>query len=299
MLNGVEDSVYALAGVRRGWAWLRGSVAAAKRPSMKIAVVTGAGKGLGREIARGLARKGFAVLVTDVDVGAAAATAREIGSGAWSMAQDVRDPESHRAVARAANERGSLELWVNNAGVLYTGNAWDHGDDVIRHMVEVNVLGMTWGARAAVDAMRANGGHIINIASLTALTPVPGLAFYGATKQAVLGFSMSLAGDLERASIPIDVSAVCPDAIDTDMVRDVRGAKEAGLAFASPKLLTASEVASVVIEMVDDPKLAVSVPRSRGALAHALRPFPAVGLKVLKPFFWFGDRQRRKANDEL
>lgn len=265
---------------------------------MKIAVVTGAGKGLGREIATGLGAKGFAVLATDIDEAAAAATASELGGGAWSMKQDVRDPESHREVARAANARGSLDLWVNNAGVLYTGNAWDHSDEVIRHMVEVNVLGMTWGARAAVEAMRAKGGQIINIASMSALTPVPGLAIYGATKHAVLGFSISLAGDLDRAAIPIKVSAVCPDAIDTDMVRNIRGAKEAGLAFAAPKLLTVEEVAGVVVEMVDNPKLAVSVPRARGALAHALRPFPAFSLQALKPFFWFGDRQRRKANDE-
>lgn len=265
---------------------------------MKVAVVTGAGKGLGREIAKGLAAKGFAVLATDIDGGSAAATASTLGGGAWSMAQDVRDPESHRAVARAANERGALELWVNNAGVMYTGSAWDHSDDDVRRMVDVNVLGMTWGARAAVDAMRASGGHIINIASVSALTPAPGLAIYGATKHAVLGFSISLAGDLDRASIPIKVSAVCPDGIDTDMVRSIRGAKEASLAFASPRLLTVQEVAGVVLEMVDKPKLAVTVPRSRGMLAHALRPFPAFGLRALKPFAWFGERQRRKANDE-
>jgi NAD(P)-dependent dehydrogenase (short-subunit alcohol dehydrogenase family) len=265
---------------------------------MKIAVVTGAGKGLGREIARGLSKKGFSVLATDIDADSAAETAVEIGGGAWSMAQDVRDPESHRAVARAANERGSLELWVNNAGVLYTGNAWDHEDDVIRNMVEVNVLGMTWGARAAIDAMRAGGGHIINIASMSALTPVPGLAVYAATKQASLGLTISLAGDLDRAGLPIHVSAICPDAIDTDMVRGIRGSEEAGLAFAAPKLLTAPEVAEVVLDVVDRPRLAVSVPRVRGALAHALRPFPAFGLQALKPFIWFGDRQRRKANEE-
>ncbi len=273
---------------------LKSRQVAAKNPAMKIAVVTGAGKGLGRQIATGLAARGFAVLATDIDPESAATTASEIGRGSWSIAQDVRDPDSHRRVARAANERGSLELWVNNAGVLYTGNTWDHSDDDVRATVEVNVLGAMLGARAAVEAMRAKGGHIINIASMSALTPVPGLAIYGATKHAVLGFSISLAGDLDREAIPIKVSAVCPDAIDTDMIRNIRAAKEAGLAFAATRLLTVEEVAGVVLEMVDKPKLAVSVPRSRAALAHAFRPFPALGLQALKPFFWFGDRQRRK-----
>ena len=262
---------------------------------MRIAVVTGAGKGLGREIAQGLARKGFAVLVTDIDETAARATANAIGGGAWSMRQDVRDAASHHEVARAAHERGSLELWVNNAGVLHTGNAWDHSDEAVQQMVEVNLLGMIWGARAAVEVMRAKGGHLINIASLSAITPVPGLAVYGATKQAVLGFTISLAGDLERAELPIQVSAVCPDGIDTDMVQNVRGSKEAGIVFASPKLLTVEEVAGVVLDLVDKSKLVVSVPRSRAALAHVLRPFPTFGLRALKPFLWFGDRQRRKA----
>lgn len=265
---------------------------------MKIAVVTGAGKGLGREIATGLATKGFAVLVTDIDGEAAYATAAAIGGGAWAMQQDVRHADSHRDVAQAANERGSLELWVNNAGVLDAGNAWDHSDEVVQAMTEVNVLGMMWGARAAVQAMRAQGGHLINIASLSSITPVPGLAVYGATKQAVLGFTISLAGDLKRAALPIKVSAVCPDGIDTDMVRNVRGSKEAGIVFAAPKLLTVDEVANVVLDLVDKPRLAVSVPRSRAALAHALRPFPAFGLRALEPFIWFGERQRRKSMDE-
>ncbi|MGB8222551.1 MAG: SDR family oxidoreductase [Polyangiales bacterium] len=261
---------------------------------MKIAVVTGAGRGLGREIAKGLADKGFTVLVTDIDEGAAQATADAIGGGAWSMRQDVRDPASHRAVARAANEHGSLELWVNNAGVLHTGHTWEHSDDAVRQMTEVNLLGTIWGARAAIDAMRAKGGHLINIASLSSITPVPGLAVYGATKQAVLGFTISLAGDLERAALPITVSAVCPDGIDTDMVRNVRSSTEAGIVFASPKLLTVEEVAGVVLDLVDKSRLVVSVPRSRAALAHVLRPFPTFSLQALKPFLWFGERQRRK-----
>jgi short-subunit dehydrogenase len=187
---------------------------------------------------------------------------------------------------------------VNNAGVLHTGHAWDHSDEAVQQLVEVNLLGMIWGARAAVEAMRANGGHLINIASLSAITPVPGLAVYGATKQAVLGFTISLAGDLERAALPIQVSAVCPDGIDTDMVRQERGSKEAGIIFSAPKLLTVEEVAGVVLDLVDKPKLAVSVPRSRAALAHIMRPFPGFALQALKPFLWLGERQRRKTAKE-
>lgn len=265
---------------------------------MKIAVVTGAGKGLGREIAKGLSQKGFTLLVTDIDAEAAEATAAAIGDGAWSMAQDVRDPESHHAVARAANERGALELWVNNAGVLYTGTAWEHDDEQVRQTVEVNVLGVMFGSRAAVDAMRANGGQLINISSISALVPAPGLAVYGATKHAVLGFTISLAGDLDRAALPIRVSAVCPHAIDTDMIRDIQDMPGADAAFVNTRLLTQGEVANVVCELVERPRLAVTVPRSQGALAHLLRPFPEATLKMFRPLLKIGERQRRKAKHE-
>ncbi|MDH3200456.1 MAG: SDR family oxidoreductase [Myxococcales bacterium] len=258
---------------------------------MKTAVVTGAGKGLGRRIAGGLADKGFAVLVTDVDEAAAKATAAAIGPQAWSMQQDVRDPASHRAVAKAAEERGSLKLWVNNAGVLTVGPAWELDEDTVRQHVDVNLLGVVWGSRAAVDCMRVNGGHIINIASLSALAPVPGLAVYAATKSAVLGYSISLQGDLAQGDLPIKVSAVCPDAIDTDLVRDVAHHRDASLLFSASKLLTVEQVGDAVLDLVDNPKLVVTMPRRRAMLAHVLRPFPTTGLRLLEPFRRAGERR--------
>lgn len=265
---------------------------------MKTAVVTGAGKGLGRCITEGLARKGFSVLATDLDEHAARATAEAAGAAAWSMAHDVRDPEAHRRVAREAAERGSLELWVNNAGVLSLAPVWELDDETVRRHIEVNMLGVVSGTRAAIDAMRAAGGHIINVASITSLVPAPGLAIYGATKNAVLSFSISVEGDLQRAALPIRLSAVCPDAIDTDMVRDVAHSAEAGLLFSAKSLLTAEEVAEVVLDLVDNPRLMVSVPKSRAALAHVFRPFPRLGLRALEPFRKIGERRlkaQRKA----
>ncbi len=260
---------------------------------MHTAVVTGAGRGLGREIAVGLARKGYQVLVTDIDEVAARHTAVTIGGRA--MRQDVREPASHREIARAAMERGPLRVWVNNAGVLETGAAWELDEVQVRRHIDVNVLGVIWGARAAVEAMRQSGGHIINIASMSSHVPAPGLAVYGATKHAVLGFSTSLEGDLRAAKLPIRVSAVCPDAIDTDMVREVADSGDADILFSAAHLLTAERVAKVVVELVDRPRLVVSLPLSRAALAHLMRPFPALGLRLLEPFRKLGERHRKSA----
>jgi NAD(P)-dependent dehydrogenase (short-subunit alcohol dehydrogenase family) len=109
-----------------------------------IAVVTGAGRGLGRKIAERLAGR-YQVLVTDIDHAAALGTAGELGNGAWALAHDVRDPHAHEAVARAARERGELAVWVNNAGVLAVGDAWQMGSEDVRRIVEDNLLGVNRG----------------------------------------------------------------------------------------------------------------------------------------------------------
>ena len=75
-----------------------------------VAVVTGAGRGFGREIALRLGRRGYQVLCTDIDEAGAAETAQQVGAGAWSMQHDVRDPDAHRAVAKAAAEKGRLDV---------------------------------------------------------------------------------------------------------------------------------------------------------------------------------------------
>src|SRR6478609_249503 len=110
---------------------------------------------MGRETARRLAGRGYAVLVTDLNEASAQETAELIGNGAWAMAQDVRDPASHRDAVAEAVSRGPLKVWVNNAGVLKTEKVWDHSDDDVRLLVEVNLLATIWGARAALEGMRA------------------------------------------------------------------------------------------------------------------------------------------------
>lgn len=260
-----------------------------------VAVVTGAARGLGRLIAERLARRGYQVLITDVLADQVSATAAELGGSVWSMVQDVRDPASHRAVAEAAAERGPIRVWVNNAGVLRTHTAWGHADDEVRLQVDVNVLGVMYGSRAAIDAMKSTGGgHLINLASMSSHVPVPGLAVYAATKHAVYGFSTSLQGDLEAAQLPIKVSAVCPDAIETDLVRNVERDEHAAMLFSAGKLLDPAEVADKTVGLLDDYKLMLPIPPARAALAFAFHPWPELGLKALKWFSSRGEKNRQR-----
>ncbi len=254
-----------------------------------VAVVTGAGRGLGRKIAERLARRGAHVVCTDVDEGAARTTAAVVdGTG---IGQDVRDPDSHRSVAAAAQKLGDLAIWINNAGVLAVGDSWEMDDATTRRLVEVNLLGVIWGCHAAAAAMTR--GTIINIASMSALVPAPGLAVYGATKHGVLGYSLSLAGELRRAGRPITVSSLCPDAIAGDMTNAVAHDASAGLLFSSGQLLGLDEVAAAAVELVDQPKLVRTLPAFRAALIHLLRPFPSIGLPLLEQFAKLGRKRQR------
>ncbi|ONI84575.1 hypothetical protein ALI22I_28920 [Saccharothrix sp. ALI-22-I] len=259
---------------------------------MEIAVVTGAARGFGLEIARRLRARGYEVVLADVDA-AVEDAARAIG-GHGAVA-DVRDPEAHRSVAARAAALGRVSVWVNNAGVVLTGQPWEHGDDVVRRTVEVNLLGVVFGCQAAVDVMRAGGGRILNIASMSAFGPVPGLAVYAATKAAVLTFGLSLHGDLERAGVPVRVLTCCPDAADTKLLRDVQDDPASAILFSGGGLLSAAEVADRAVAMLDGRRLVRALPAYRAGMARAGAVVPSLGLKVLDLLRRFGDRRRTGA----
>jgi short-subunit dehydrogenase len=260
------------------------------------AVVTGAGRGLGQQIAHLLADRGHRVLVTDVDPSAAQAVADEIGRGASALAVDVREQAQVEAARDAIVEQaGSLEVWVNNAGVLITGPAWEQDAATRRLMIEVNTLGTINGTVAALAPMRAAGaGHVVNIVSLAGLTAVAGEAVYAASKHAVLGFSLSTMADLKVAGIKnIDISCVCPDGIWTPMLHDKLEDPASALSF-SGRLLQPDEVVDAVRKVLDKPQLVTAVPAWRGVQARLADAIPRFGLLAVPLVIAQGRRAQRK-----
>ena len=150
--------------------------------------------------------------MTDVDDGAAEAAAADSAARPSASALDVRDAEACRAAAAATIERaGSLDVWVNNAGILVTGHVWEHDAETRRLLFEVNTLGTINGTLAALEPMRQRGrGHVINIVSLAGLGAPPGEALYAATKHGAIAFSLGTLADLRRAGSRRDpLSAPC------------------------------------------------------------------------------------------
>jgi NAD(P)-dependent dehydrogenase (short-subunit alcohol dehydrogenase family) len=253
---------------------------------------------MGRETARRLAGRGYQVLVTDLNEAAAQETAELIGNGAWALGHDVRDADAHRTAAAAAAERGPLKVWVNNAGILKTEKIWDHSDDDVRLMVEANLLSTIWGARAALEAMRADpaGAHIINMASMASFGPVPGLGVYAATKHGVLGFTESLQGDLAIARVPIRVHAVCPDLVDTGMMREHAANPEYALGFTGTKIYTPEQIADRIVGLLDSKKIVLSIPRNRMAQARITGIWPRAGIGIARIVRALGGRKQTKFN---
>ncbi len=261
---------------------------------MSAALVTGAGRGLGLEIARALAERGLAVHLTDVDADSVRAGAERIGGDAWSSRLDVRDPDACRAAASATIERaGSLDVWVNNAGVLVTGFVWDQDPDTRRALFEVNAQGTINGTLAALEHMRAAGrGHVINVVSLAGLGAPPGEALYGATKHAAIAFSLGALSDLRRAGVKeVHVSAVCPDGIWTPMIADKLDDPDAAPSF-SGTLLRPEEAAAEAVALLDKPRPVLAIPRWRGVFVRFFDAFPGLTMRILP--LWYADARRRQ-----
>lgn len=267
--------------------------------AMPTAVVTGAGGGLGRAIAIELAGRGFSVWATDVDGEAAARTAAEIGGEAASSALDVRDEGSCRELAASLARDGSLDLWVNNAGVITTGLSWEQDEGTRRTMLEVNAIGAMNGTVAALEPMIAAGrGHVVNVISLAGIVAAPGEVTYSASKHAAMAFTLGTLFDLRRAGIRgVDVSAICPDGIWTPMLEDKLDDPDAAGSF-SGQLLTPQRVAAEVGKLTERPRPVVVVPRWRGPILRAFDLFPRLALRLL-PLVMADARRRQRRYKRL
>jgi NAD(P)-dependent dehydrogenase (short-subunit alcohol dehydrogenase family) len=249
---------------------------------MPTAVVTGAGGGFGRAIALDLSARGYLVHATDLDADAAARTTAEIDVGGTSAGLDVRDEEACRAAAAAVARSGSLDVWVNNAGVLFSGMPWEQDADTRRTMLEVNAIGVMNGTLAALNPMISAGrGHVINMISLAGLVAAPGEVGYAASKHAAMAFTLGTLFDLRRAGIRgIEISAVCPDGAWTPMLEDGLDNPDVAASFGG-RLLTPDRVAREVGKLTERPRPLVVIPRWRGWLVRLFDAFPSLTVRLL------------------
>jgi 3alpha(or 20beta)-hydroxysteroid dehydrogenase len=222
--------------------------------SGKVALVSGAARGIGAACAAALVAGGARVLLADVLQDEGAATAAALGDEARFAPLDVTDAAAWAAAVTAAEDAfGPVSVLVNNAGIFVTGGVEQATEADMRRAFEVNQLGVLLGMQAAVPSMRrAGGGSIVNVASSAGLVGIPDAIAYSSSKWAVRGLTRGAALDLAPAGIR--VNSVHPGIVDTPIFdgfpREALGAMTAALPM--PRLGRPPEIASVVAFLASD-----------------------------------------------
>jgi 3-oxoacyl-[acyl-carrier protein] reductase len=240
-------------------------------------IVTGAAGGIGQVVVSKLAARGDRVLATDVSLEMLQTVAARC---AWPpdtvtlRALDVRDEAAWgRVLGEVPSALGSLDAVFNIAGWLKPGYVGEIDPaDIARHF-DINVRGVILGTTLTAAWLKAHpeargaAPTIVNVGSLASLAPVPGLALYSASKYAVRGFSLAAREDLKPHGLRVTV--VCPDAVATPMLDLQKAYAESRLTFSGPRVLTAGEVADVLVgRALRDAPGEIWLPPSRGVLAR-------------------------------
>jgi 3-oxoacyl-[acyl-carrier protein] reductase len=224
----------------------------------KVALVTGAARGIGRATALALAQAGADVVVADVDLERARQVVQEIeshGRNAVAVSTDVSEREAvYQLVGEAVSRFGRVDILVNNAGIIRRGTFLEHDPEEWERVLDVNLGGTYYCCREVVPLMiKQRGGRIINVSSVVGrMGDIASAPSYGTSKGAINTFTKSLAREL--APHGITVNAIAPHAIETEMSQEWPEEKRQQIVEAIPlkRLGQPEEVAEAVVFLASD-----------------------------------------------
>jgi NADP-dependent 3-hydroxy acid dehydrogenase YdfG len=243
----------------------------------KVAVVTGAGSGIGQALAIELARSGAKLAISDVDTEGLAATEERlnaIGAPVKADRLDVTEREAFEVYANGVKDHyGIVNQVYNNAGIAYTGSVEISQFKDLERVMDVDYWGVVNGTKIFLPHLIASGdGHVVNVSSVFGLLAVPGQAAYNAAKFAVRGFTEALRQEMLVAGHPVKVTCVHPGGIKTAIARNAvtaEGLDQEELAHFFDKKLartTAQKAARVILDGVSKNKARVLVGTDAKAL---------------------------------
>lgn len=247
--------------------------------SGRTVVITGAARGIGYATAKALLARGARVVIGDRDVAALESAVASLGVDLVSgHPLDVTDRESFSAFLDKARADGGgrVDVLINNAGVMPIGGFLDQTVAALRSAIEVNFYGVVTGCQLALPEMIERGcGHIINVASLAGLMPVPGQTVYAGTKSAVISLSSAMAD--EFAGRGVQVSVVMPPFTRTELISGTAESK-------TNRPVEPEAIAAAIVKALDKPKTHVTVP---GGIRFVLGPIGLLGPRGRR---WVGRR---------
>lgn len=260
-------------------------------------IVTGASGGIGIQIVKRLLDHGAIVIATDVNEKSLEELKREFfqyHERLLTEVLDVRNPEQwEKIITKAKSQAAPFYCLINSAGVILPGYIINTSHKDIDFHLDVNAKGTMIGSQIAAKYFaEKRNGHIINIASLAGISPIPGIALYSASKFAVRGFTLALA--MELAEYNVRVTCICPDAVSTPMFDFQKDFEEAALSFSGSKPLSAEEIADIVVDTIGENTMEITVTAFRGFQAKLASMFPRIGAKVISILKAKGIRNQEK-----
>jgi len=245
-------------------------------PMQNRMMVTGAGSGLGREIALRWAREGWQLALSDVNEAGLAETlkmVRQAGGDGFTQRCDVRDYSQLTALAQACETNlGGIDVVVNNAGVASGGFFEELSLEDWDWQIAINLMGVVKGCKAFLPLVQKSQGKIINIASMAALMQAPGMSNYNVAKAGVVALSESLLVELKQQQVGVHV--VCPSFFQTNLMDSYRGptpnmkAQISKLLEASP--ITAADIADYIYRQVAEGVFMI-LPHDEGRMAWKIK----------------------------
>lgn len=247
-----------------------------------VAIITGAGSGMGFHFAKSLFQKQFKLCLVDINLDSLTNTLPACAN-VIHYRMDIRSVEAWQDLLRKVVETfGQLNYLFNFAGIVQPGFIYNADITLIDKHIDINAKGSMYGTKVIGDYMKEQGGgHIINIASLAGIAPIPGIALYSASKFAIRGFSLAAA--MEYKPFGVSVSVVCPDLVKTPMYDlELQFKDETALVFSGNlKALEPADITRELLKLMKTKKREICIPASRGRLAKLAALWP-----------WLADRAR-------
>jgi short-subunit dehydrogenase len=255
----------------------------------KVAIVTGASSGIGLAVAKRWVARGGKVALIARTAAKLEEAARDLGKeNAVPFPLDVVDLEALTALpARIVDRFGRLDVVVNNAGLNHRGPLERFEPAALAQIVVTNLVAPIVLSRAALPKL-SRGGSIVQVASIAGMVPVPGEATYSASKAGLRAFARAAAYDVEEREI--HVGCVCPGPVDTGFLGDLEDVPDIVL---SQPMISADEVASAVLQCIDERVDEIVLPARSGRLATMAYLVPALARKIRPVLEKRGARNRQ------
>ncbi|MCV7251676.1 SDR family oxidoreductase [Mycobacterium hackensackense] len=246
--------------------------------SGRTVAITGAARGIGYATAQALLARGARVVIGDRDVAALESAVASLGGRVSGHPLDVTDRASFSGFLAhvRADGGGAVDVLINNAGVMPIGGFLEQGQRALRSAIEVNLYGVVTGCQLVLPEMiERRRGHIVNVASLAGLMPVPGQTVYAATKSAVISLSSAMSD--EFAARGVQVSVVMPPFTRTELISGTAQTR-------TNRPVEPEAIAAAIVKTLDRPRTHVTVP---GGIRFVLGPLGLLGPRGRR---WVGRR---------